>query len=700
MEAGNYTQATLLFTQAIQAYQGVGGQGKAQQEALATLHGYRCESLYEVGAYEASAYDAKRALEYERLSRPSVGGHPYSSSGGRTPLLHPAKYEVLRAKVLCSLGYSFLRGGNSLAASDAFKDSISSAQKALEYAEDLTENERKSSSTHERAVTLVKDTIEKATEGKSIVRKYEALKTKLETGSYKKDHFDLLNSVLEIAPAAVDWHEAKVKYLVGRGRWFAVANHCEQVAARASKYDGIFKGDLASEDPFAGVPPLKELSSDFFTKDYDVPDQLDVPEHLRTLSPKAACDAAFRIPEEILPYYLRALRLEERYKEAVTVGTALAEFDAQPAKKDVGADNFAKNKRFEKEWDKLDRTIKLKEEADALFRDAYYDRAVTLYGECLAIDGDGASGSGSILRQTSSWPVACAQANKAGGKLHAVLHSNRAACFSSMGRYDDAIKESSHALSIHSMYTKAILRRARCYAKKGQSENARADYNRYINLVEGAREHPYPPPNVGSACYFDMPSAVAEHQLNEVKREMNDLGMRPISVRRNLSDKRSTWLDDLLSNFCCKKNVQSQVVNQPSFWQQGGNGSVRYGGSSERGDPRRRVSFSNDRAPPPQSFRQDRSTLIKQRPAFDHPLDPSDAVDTNIDFYSLLGLSPTASDSEIKQAYHKLARECHPDRNDSKEAQARFEEIKLAYSVLRDTKGKREYDRAKVLVDP
>ena len=63
------------------------------------------------------------------------------------------------------------------------------------------------------------------------------------------------------------------------------------------------------------------------------------------------------------------------------------------------------------------------------------------------------------------------------------------------------------------------------------------------------------------------------------------------------------------------------------------------------------------------------------------------------DYYALLGCSRTATETEIKKAYRKLAMEYHPDRNSAPEAEARFKEITEAYEVLRDPEKRAMYDR-------
>lgn len=62
------------------------------------------------------------------------------------------------------------------------------------------------------------------------------------------------------------------------------------------------------------------------------------------------------------------------------------------------------------------------------------------------------------------------------------------------------------------------------------------------------------------------------------------------------------------------------------------------------------------------------------------------------DYYGLLGVSSGASDSEIKRAYRRLARELHPDVNPDEQAQHRFTEIQVAYEVLSDPEKRRIVD--------
>lgn len=64
------------------------------------------------------------------------------------------------------------------------------------------------------------------------------------------------------------------------------------------------------------------------------------------------------------------------------------------------------------------------------------------------------------------------------------------------------------------------------------------------------------------------------------------------------------------------------------------------------------------------------------------------------DYYSVLGISKTATQEEIKKAYRNLAFKYHPDRNPGdKDAEEKFKKISEAYNVLGDEKKRADYDR-------
>jgi DnaJ-class molecular chaperone len=65
-----------------------------------------------------------------------------------------------------------------------------------------------------------------------------------------------------------------------------------------------------------------------------------------------------------------------------------------------------------------------------------------------------------------------------------------------------------------------------------------------------------------------------------------------------------------------------------------------------------------------------------------------------IDPYRVLGVTRAASEEEIKKAYRRLARQHHPDMNNSSKAsEVRFKELSEAYEILSDADKRSRFDR-------
>jgi molecular chaperone DnaJ len=62
-------------------------------------------------------------------------------------------------------------------------------------------------------------------------------------------------------------------------------------------------------------------------------------------------------------------------------------------------------------------------------------------------------------------------------------------------------------------------------------------------------------------------------------------------------------------------------------------------------------------------------------------------------YYETLGIARGANEQEIKSAFRRLAKDCHPDRNGGdKAAEQKFKELNEAYEVLRDPQKRSAYD--------
>jgi Ca-activated chloride channel family protein len=63
------------------------------------------------------------------------------------------------------------------------------------------------------------------------------------------------------------------------------------------------------------------------------------------------------------------------------------------------------------------------------------------------------------------------------------------------------------------------------------------------------------------------------------------------------------------------------------------------------------------------------------------------------DYYAILGVPASATEGEIKRAYHRLARRYHPDSREVDASTMLFRQAQEAYAVLGDVENRRAYDR-------
>ncbi|KAH8344197.1 hypothetical protein KR084_007925 [Drosophila pseudotakahashii] len=124
------------------------------------------------------------------------------------------------------------------------------------------------------------------------------------------------------------------------------------------------------------------------------------------------------------------------------------------------------------------------------------------------------------------------------------------------------------------------------------------------------------------------------------------------------------------------KKLLAQVKSTPGS---GSNGKSRPAAASDEKDsgPRKRVnSDSRSNAP---DYTNDQLEAVRK-------------VKKCKDYYEVLGVSKTATDSEIKKAYKKLALQLHPDKNKAPGSVEAFKALGNAAGVLTDAEKRKNYD--------
>ena len=424
------------YTKAIQAIQ---ISKEFANEEMAEVLFKRGNAFVIVGAFQLGVSDFQWAF--------------HLLSGDQSGLFLRAK-----AKIKLMEGQAFLKLGEGANAIDAFTSIRTSILKASGEYESLLND---------------------ANHGITVATQFQVLKA----GCQELGNID---KALLIAPGCAALHRQKIGLLEELKRWREIAIHCEYFAALNTMLDGCFEGNLASQNPFPGVPPASALTCDAFG---------DHKEHnicgaTIRLSPEAVSEAILRIPHDLARKYLRALRLEERYPESEA---ALRMLDAYNSQR-TGVCDW-----IDLERDMLRRTKSEREGAGELFRNGDFKGAAKKYAACRDVDPN------------------------AGGSLHAALHHNHAVCLMKMNEHQEAVSEFNAALGYHPQYMKAILYRARCYHSLGRYEEYITELKNYLRMVSEAKGDPQNLSLPLPPCLFGGPHDVSDDDAAKVKLEMDKM---------------------------------------------------------------------------------------------------------------------------------------------------------------------------------
>jgi tetratricopeptide (TPR) repeat protein len=448
-------------------------------------------------------------------------------------------------------------------------------------------------------------------------------------------------------------------------KWGDLVRFCELVACKNAEYDGVFVHDLGEHNPHKAVPLAR------FINQYGVRDAIEG--GTVSLDANQVAEASLRLPSKVVKLYARALRLEEKYKEGEAALRSLSDYS-----KLIGP-IWSPNKKTHKaryhwlsvEKDKIKDTLYEKSRGDSLYREGRYKEACGYYARVILVDLECEQIYGNV------W-----ETKTMGGRLHAVLFCNRAACLMALKKYEEATKECTAALKIEKCYMKAILRRARCYNRLERYEESIAEYNRWIHAVQEARRNP----NFRSSdeCPFDRAVDVTEIDFQKSAIERTSVEERRSNAA--LKARQAAEEGRRRAQSAHNRRQQYQDFQNQRRWDS-------FGGTAPNQDKKRSPHFNGSKKN--KDSYHSSSTFngsTRNKPKHEKPK-TSPTSNSVTCHYAVLQLSLNASQTDVKKAYRKMALKYHPDKNANCEKAADvFRKVQLAYETLSDERSKRKYD--------